>query len=231
MQKTNFITQLILEIKITYYLLLLWAYFYIDFCYRTHLKQQINICCFHRPLVISRNLTSYLNLFVRYCRLRNLAFWIVLRFLDHNSRIRFFLNMLQPYFWAIFWTFWTLQVNPSSKLFFKNWNLPLFLLGGTEKQMEKEGWKNEQIQIYRTLLLGWLSVHSLFCWEGSWTSNQIFKKGGLGKTSTFKGGLLGKRGWTFSRGSNFYIKNKLKSKIFNDKNVYKQKYFSLGFYL
>ena len=30
------------------------------------------------------------------------------------------------------------------------------------------------------------------------------------------------------RGCNFYLRNKLKSKILNDKKVYKQKYFSLS---
>ena len=40
---------------------------------------------------------------------------------------------------------------------------------------------------------------------GGWTSNQVFKKGGLYMTSTFTGG------WLFSgRGCNFHIKNKLK---------------------
>ena len=48
--------------------------------------------------------------------------------------------------------------------------------------------------------------------------NQIFKKRGLGKTSTFREELLGKRGLAFFRGDcNFHIKNKLKSEIFNDK--------------
>ena len=44
--------------------------------------------------VTSKNSTSYLNLFVRYSSLENLAFWLALRFLNHNSRIRFFQNML-----------------------------------------------------------------------------------------------------------------------------------------
>ena len=38
-------------------------------------------------------------------------------------------------------------------------------------------------------------------------------------------------GMTFFRGEggcNFYLRNKLKSKILNDKKVYKQKYFSLS---
>ena len=54
--------------------------------------------------------------------------------------------------------------------------------------------------------------------EGGWTSYQIFKKGGLDTTLIFKGGLVRKRAVTFSRGvCNFYVKNKLKSDIFNDK--------------
>ena len=42
--------------------------------------------------------------------------------------------------------------------------------------------------------------------------------------------VAGKEGWLFSWGwgCNFHIKNKLKSEIFNDKKVYKQKYFSLS---
>ena len=44
------------------------------------------------------------------------------------------------------------------------------------------------------------------------------KRGGLDRTSTVRGGLLGKMEMTFFRGScNFYVKNKLKSEIFNNK--------------
>ena len=52
----------------------------------------------------------------------------------------------------------------------------------------------------------------------------------MARPQLLEGGLLGKWGWgvTFFRGSggyNFYIKNKLKSQIFNDKKkVYRQKY-------
>ena len=61
---------------------------------------------------------------------------------------------------------------------------------------------------------------------GFWASNQIFKKGGLDKTSTFREGLLGKRGVTFFRGGrNFQIKNKLKSEIFNGKKSWSEKIF------
>ena len=61
------------------------------------------------------------------------------------------------------------------------------------------------------------------------TSFQIFKKGVLGKTLVFRGGLVGKRGVRGGReGYNFYVKNKLKSEIFNDKKVDKQRCFSLS---
>ena len=49
-----------------------------------------------------------------------------------------------------------------------------------------------------------------------------FQNRGLDRTSTVRGGLLEKRGVTFSRergGFNFYIKNKVKSEIFNDKKT------------
>ena len=47
--------------------------------------------------------------------------------------------------------------------------------------------------------------------------NQIFKKGSLDRTSTFRGGLLGKRGVTFFRAGVQLSHNKLKSEIFDDK--------------
>ena len=45
----------------------------------------------------------------------------------------------------------------------------------------------------------------------------------------FYRGVAGKLGVTFFRGEgfSFYIKNKLKSEIFNNKKIYKQKCFSL----
>ena len=72
--------------------------------------------------------------------------------------------------------------------------------------------------------------------ERGWTSNQIFKKreGVLGKILTFRGQGAEKEQMTFQgatggelRGgwaSNFYIKNKLNSEIFNDKKINKQKW-------
>ena len=59
---------------------------------------------------------------------------------------------------------------------------------------------------------------------GSWTSYQIFKERGLDRALIFRGGLVRKRGVTFLRGEggscNFYVKNKLKSEIFNGKKYW-----------
>ena len=55
-----------------------------------------------------------------------------------------------------------------------------------------------------------------------------FQNGGLDRTSTFKGGLLGKKRITFfkgGRGVTFHVKNKLKSEIFNDKTSLQAKNF------
>ena len=43
---------------------------------------------------------------------------------------------------------------------------------------------------------------------------------GLGRISIFRGGLLGKRGDFFQGGCSFYIKNKLKSEIFNSEKSF-----------
>ena len=118
-----------------------------------HLKKPTNICCFHGPLVTSKNSTSYLNLFARYSSLKNPAFWLVLTFLDHNSRTKFFPNnlLLQKVkrsltlsYWSktayasewirsfynpknvFFWTFWSLWAHLN--FFFKNQGLPLSFL-------------------------------------------------------------------------------------------------------
>ena len=92
MQKTNFITQLILKIKLTYYSSSLCACpgmpDHIQF------KQPTNICYFHGPLVTWKLIIINFNLFVRYSSLKNPAFWLALRFLDHSSRTRFLPNML-----------------------------------------------------------------------------------------------------------------------------------------
>ena len=48
--------------------------------------------------------------------------------------------------------------------------------------------------------------------------NQIFKKDGLDGIPFFRGGCWERGGWLFSgEFCSFYIKNKLKSEIFNDK--------------
>ena len=92
MLKTNFIIQLILEIKLPYYILSLWL------CPgmpdHTHLEQPNNICCFMDLYSYPKISFSFLNLFVKYSSLKNPAFWLVLRFLDHNWKTRFFSNIM-----------------------------------------------------------------------------------------------------------------------------------------
>ena len=51
------------------------------------------ICCFYGCLTTYKNWISQLISFVRYCILKNLAFWLIYRFLDHYSRNRFFPNI------------------------------------------------------------------------------------------------------------------------------------------
>ena len=78
-------------------------------------------------------------------------------------------------------------------------------------------------EIYRATLefkSSGCAVHPRFC---SWVEppTKFKKKAGLDKTSTFRGGLLGKRGLTFFRGGGVQLShNNLKSEIFNDKKVY-----------
>ena len=57
-------------------------------------------------------------------------------------------------------------------------------------------------------------------------SFQIFKKRGLGRISILREGLLGKKGWTFSRRSySFYIKTNINLKYSVTQKVYTQKVF------
>ena len=51
-----------------------------------------------------------------------------------------------------------------------------------------------------------LPLHRLSAGGGDWTSYQIFKKGGLGRISIFRGGFAGKEGVTFSGGLQFLDK-------------------------
>ena len=60
-----------------------------------------------------------------------------------------------------------------------------------------------------------------FCWGGG------FKKEGFNGISILEGGCWERGSDFFQKGYNFYIKNKLKSEIFKNKKVYKQKYFSV----
>ena len=65
--------------------------------------------------------------------------------------------------------------------------------------------------------------------EGVEALTKLLKKGGgLGRISFSRGGVAGKEGVTFFRGRKglqFSHKRKLKSEIFDDKKVYKQKMF------
>ena len=59
------------------------------------------------------------------------------------------------------------------------------------------------------------------------TPIKFWKSGGLTGCQFAEGGSWEKAGYFFGEGGcSFYIKNKLKSEIFNDKKVYKQKCFS-----
>ena len=91
MQESNFITQVILDMKLTHYLL---SFEHVEACLTTPtLSSQLIFVAFVEPLVTSKNSTSYLNLFVRNSSLKNPLFWSTLRFLDDNSRNGFFPNM------------------------------------------------------------------------------------------------------------------------------------------
>ena len=52
-------------------------------------------------------------------------------------------------------------------------------------------------------------------------------RGGLTGPQLLDGGCWEREGDFFQGGCNFYIKDKLKSEIFNDKKVFEQKSFSL----
>ena len=72
------------------------------------------------------------------------------------------------------------------------------------------------------------SVHPLFCWEEVEPPSKFSeRRGGLDRTSIFRGGVAVKKGMTFFPGGTggccFNIKSKLKSEIFNNKKVYKEK--------
>ena len=94
-QKTNFITRLILASILTHYFVVTLGIF--RHAWPHPPEQPTNIKCFLGPLVISKNSTSQLKVFVRYCSLKNLAFWFVLRFSDHKSRTRFFAKCKKKY--------------------------------------------------------------------------------------------------------------------------------------
>ena len=112
------------------------------------------------------------------------------------------------------------------------------LIPDKEKKMNLNFYFHTSLWCIKRFYEGLKGLHKTFCgttkkcesknssyrkcmgWEGliKRDSYQIFKKGGLDRTSTLRRGLLKKRGVTFFRGGcNFYKKNKLKSEIFNDK--------------
>ena len=73
---------------------------------------------------------------------------------------------------------------------------------------------------------------SLFCrsWGagvGVESLTKFSKRGGLSGSQFLEGGYWERGGDFFQGGCSFNIKNKLKSEIFNDKKVYKQKCFSV----
>ena len=70
--------------------------------------------------------------------------------------------------------------------------------------------------LFFCLFLIYIVCTPLFCWVG-WASNQIFKKrGGLDRTSTFRGGCW-KEGVDFFQGGCNFHQKKLKSEIFKNK--------------
>ena len=72
------IAQLILEMKLTHYLVQLWT------CpgmpHRRLFEMTESICCFNVCLTTYKHSTSYLYSFVRHCNLKNPVFWLVYRF-------------------------------------------------------------------------------------------------------------------------------------------------------
>ena len=103
--------------------------------------------------------------------------------------------------------------------------VPLFWTFDFDQQYYKK-WKNETRKKLKNLLgINFVKYSYKFLEHikkhlGGWASNQIFKKGGIDRTSTFRGGCWESGGWLFSGGKggcNFHIKNKLKSEIFNGK--------------
>ena len=59
-----------------------------------------------------------------------------------------------------------------------------------------------------------------FCWGEIETPTKFSKSGGLTGCQFLEGGCWEKAGYFFQGGCSFYIKNKLKSEIFNDKKKF-----------
>ena len=95
------------------------------------------------------------------------------------------------------------------------WNITKFVLWKCIKFQLKKEWRSYVSWYQRAIVY----TPAPFC-RGVEPPTKFSKKGGLDGSSAFRGELLGKRGMTFfrvGRVCNFYIKNKLKSEIFNDK--------------
>ena len=87
---------------------------------------------------------------------------------------------------------------------------------------------NNLISLISQVLIGPYLIYSVHPLPhfllGCWLSYEILNKGGLDRVSIFRGGCWERSGDLFQDGGlgeggggSFYIKNKLKSEIFNDK--------------
>ena len=64
-------------------------------------------------------------------------------------------------------------------------------------------------------------MYPSFCWGAKPPMKFSKREGGLDRTSILRGGCWERGDNFFQEGCNFYVKNQLKSEIFNDKkNVY-----------
>ena len=104
--------------------------------------------------------------------------------------------------WQVFEDFEFVNFSPIEK---RIWKRLIFLSRSMERQASYYG---KNVVDWFWINQHFLSIHSVhppppFLQGGDWASNQIFKKGGVDRTSTFRGGLLGKRGWLFSGGLQF----------------------------
>ena len=158
-----------------------------------HLKQPTNICCFHGPLVTSKNSTSYLNLLLRHSSLKNPAFWLALRFLNHKPDFsqtccfckrskdhwhfhdeakniyiwvdKIFTKTPKPYFWK----FWALGVH---ERFFKNQypSLYYFMRSNFMIKNQKKNWWWRDLVLQTDEKIDKAKFIGHFCYDGCPTS-------------------------------------------------------------